>query len=276
MKAVEPSKLKAATTYNAAADHFDDGPLGFWDRYGHGTIERLALSPGSTVLDVGCGSGASAIPAAQKVGSDGHVIGVDLAERLLAMARAKAAAQGLQNVEFRVGDMETLGFPDGAFDAVICVFAIFFVPDMVKQARELWRMVRPGGQLAITTWGPRMFEPGSAAWWAAVKRYRPDLVSAFNPWERIITPQAVNQLLIDSGIGEAQITAVSGQQALRSPEDWWTVALGSGYRWTIEQMDHETIESVRNENLKTLGANGSKFIETNVIYAVANKPIRIR
>jgi len=273
VKVVEPAKLKAATTYNAAADHFDDGPLGFWDRYGRGTVERLAISAGATVLDVGCGSGASAIPAAQKVGPDGHVIGVDLAEKLLGMARAKAVAQGLRNVEFRVGDMEALGFPDGAFDAVICVFAIFFVPDMVTQVRELWRMVRPGGQLAITTWGPRMFEPGSAAWWAAVKRYRPDLLSAFNPWERIITPQAVNQLLIDSGIGDAQITAVSGQQALRSPDDWWTVVLGSGYRWTIEQMDHETIENVRNENIKTLGVNGTKFIETNVIYAVATKPI---
>src|SRR5207342_135874 len=97
---IEPVKLKAATTYNAAADHFDDDPLGFWDRYGRGTIERLALSPGSTVLDVGCGSGASAIPAAQKVGPNGHVTGVDLAERLLAMARAKTAALRLQNVEF--------------------------------------------------------------------------------------------------------------------------------------------------------------------------------
>ena len=148
---MESAKLKAATTYNAAADHFDDDPLGFWDRYGRGTIERLTLSPGSTVLDVGCGSGASAIPAAQRVGPGGRVIGVDLAERLLAMARAKANALRLQNAEFRVGDMESLGFSDGAFDAVVCVFAIFFVPDMVKQVRELWRMVRPGGQLAITT-----------------------------------------------------------------------------------------------------------------------------
>jgi ubiquinone/menaquinone biosynthesis C-methylase UbiE len=53
----EPSKLKAEVTYNAAADHFDDGPLAFWDRYGRRTVERLSLSPGSLVLDVGCGSG---------------------------------------------------------------------------------------------------------------------------------------------------------------------------------------------------------------------------
>jgi ubiquinone/menaquinone biosynthesis C-methylase UbiE len=109
VKIVEPAKLKAATTYNAAADHFDDGPLAFWDRYGRRTIEGLALSPGSTVLDVGCGSGASAIPAAQRVGPNGHVIGVDLAERLLAMARAKAVEQRLENIELRGSDMEALG-----------------------------------------------------------------------------------------------------------------------------------------------------------------------
>jgi ubiquinone/menaquinone biosynthesis C-methylase UbiE len=91
-KITEPAKLKAATTYNAAADHFDDGPLAFWDRYGRKTIERLPLKPGSIVLDVGCGSGASAIPAAKAVGPHGRVIGADLAERLLVMAQAKADA----------------------------------------------------------------------------------------------------------------------------------------------------------------------------------------
>jgi ubiquinone/menaquinone biosynthesis C-methylase UbiE len=270
-KITEPAKLKAATTYNAAADHFDDGPLAFWDRYGRRTIERLRLKPGSAVLDVGCGSGASAIPAGKVVGPHGHVIGVDLAERLLAMARAKADAQKLPNIAFRQADMEGLGYTDESFDAVVCVFAIFFVPDMVKQVRELWRMVRAGGQLAITTWGPRMFEPGSAAWWAAVKQFRPDLHAAFNPWERIITVEAVRQLLTESGIEKADVIAEDGQQALQSPDDWWTVVRGSGYRWTLEQMDHETAARVREANLTTLREGGTKFIETNVIYAVATK-----
>ncbi|MGB8124444.1 MAG: hypothetical protein WCF50_12160, partial [Pseudolabrys sp.] len=63
-----------------------------------------------------------------------------------------------------------------------------------------------------------MFEPGSAAWWAAVKQFRPDLHAAFNPWERIITPQAVRQLLTESGIENADVIAEDGQQALQSPE----------------------------------------------------------
>jgi SAM-dependent methyltransferase len=187
------------------------------------------------------------------------------------MARAKAVAQGLENIEFRRADMETLGYPDASFDAVVCVFAIFFVPDMVKQVKELWRMVRPGGQLAITTWGPRMFEPGSAAWWSAVKRFRPDLLAAFNPWERIVTPQSVSQLLADSGIREAQVTAEDGRQVLQSPDDWWIVVQGSGYRWTLEQMDDETIARVRDMNLETLRNSEAKSIETNVIYATATR-----
>jgi ubiquinone/menaquinone biosynthesis C-methylase UbiE len=269
--ASEPSKLKAEITYNAAADHFDDSPLAFWDRYGRRTVERLSLLPGSFVLDVGCGSGASAIPAAIRVGPHGRVIGIDLADRLLDIARTKSIAQKLHNVDFRRADMTELSYPDDSFDAVVCVFAIFFVTDMVKQVRELWRVVRPGGKLAITTWGPRMFEPGSQAWWSAVKESRPDLVTAVNPWERITTTQAVLQLLSDSGIKSTEVTAEDGQQALESPEDWWTVVLGSGYRWTVEQMNAEETARVKAANLKTLRDSGTKFIETNVIYAVAKK-----
>ena len=270
--ALETAKAKAAATYNAAADHFDDAPLAFWDRCGRRTVERLGLAEGALVLDAGCGSGASALPAAERVGPPGRVIGVDLAEGLLQLGRAKARSRGLRNVEFQCGDMTALPFEDGRFHAVVCVFAIFFVPDMERQMAKLWRLVRPGGRLAITTWGPRMFEPGSSAWWAAVKEFRPDLLPAVNPWERIMTTDAMRQLLAASGIPEAEIVAEDGRQTLRTPDDWWTVVLGSGYRWTVDQMDDETIERVRAANLAPLRRSGVTSIETNVIYAVATKP----
>src|SRR6185369_12108653 len=95
------AKARAAATYNAAADHYDDAANSFWGRFGRRTVERLALTPGARVLDVCCGSGASAIPAAQIVGPKGSVTGVDLSEKLLALARGKANAQGLRNIEFR-------------------------------------------------------------------------------------------------------------------------------------------------------------------------------
>jgi SAM-dependent methyltransferase len=84
---LKQAKAKAAATYDAASDHFDDEPLSFWNRIGRRTVERLGLPPGANVFDVGCGTGASALPAAQVVGPNSFIIGVDLSARLLDRAR---------------------------------------------------------------------------------------------------------------------------------------------------------------------------------------------
>jgi ubiquinone/menaquinone biosynthesis C-methylase UbiE len=264
------AKAKAAATYDAAADHFDDAPLAFWERIGSRTVERLALAPGAKVLDVGCGTGASALPAAQTVGPKGSVVGVDLSARLLERARAKA--HGLSNVEFRLADMTSLGYPDDHFDAVVSVFSIFFVPDMEGMVRELWRMVRPGGKLAVTTWGPRIFAPAYLRWQNAIKQERPDLYSAFNPWDRITDPASVRRLLEDGGAANIEVVAEAGNQMLRSADDWWIIALGSGLRWAIDQMGPQAAGRIKADNINWLNVNKIDRLETNAIYAVGQKP----
>ena len=265
----EQAKRKAEATYNAAAEHFDD--LGYWDVAGRHTVERLNLKPGSTVLDVGCGTGASALPAAEVVGETGKVIGVDLAENQIKRAQIKATQRQLQNVEFRVGDMTNLGFPDGHFDAVVSVFSVFFVPDMEGLVRELWRMVKPGGKLAITTWGERYFAPVYAIWREAIQAERPDLYTAFNPWDRISLPKQVSQLLSASGVPNAEIVPESGRQDLRTPEDWWTIVLGQGMRGTVDAMDAATAARIHDRTVGWTRDNNIKAVETNFIFAVATK-----
>jgi ubiquinone/menaquinone biosynthesis C-methylase UbiE len=266
---LEVAKAKAAAAYNAAADYFDHPVSSFWHRFGRRTVERLGLLVGETVLDVCCGSGGSALPAAEAVGPEGKVVAVDLAERLVALGAAKAREKGLANLEFRTGDMLALGYPDASFDAVICVFGIFFVPDMVAATKELWRMLRPGGRLAITTWGPDLFEPANGAFWEAIREERPDLLKGFNPWERISTPAGLREMFGEAGIDAADIVAEEGSHAIASPEDWWLVAMGSGYRGTLAQLHAETLARVRERNLSRLGGCGA--IATNVVYAVAVK-----
>ena len=202
------ARARAAVTYNAAAECYDDPANSSWERFGRATIERLRPPPGSRVLDACCGSGASALPAAEMIGPDGFVLGVDIAERLLELARAKAAARGLSNAEFRVGDI--LALDESGFDAVVCVFGIFFVPDMTAAVRSLWSAVRSGGRLAVTTWGPRFFEPATTAFWNAVRDVRPDLYKGFNPWDRISEPASLRELLRAGGIGQADVAAESG------------------------------------------------------------------
>lgn len=271
MTNIEEANAKAEMAYNAASDHFDHPVSSFWHRFGQRTVERIGLLPGEHVLDVCSGSGGSALPAAEMVGAGGQVIAADLAGRLIDLARAKAEARGLENIEFHVGDMLALGYPDDSFDAVVCVFGIFFVPDMAKAVRELWRMVKPGGRLAITTWGPRLFEPANSVFWDAIQIERPDLNRGFNPWERISEPDGLRKMLAEANVYNVDILAEAGTHPLQMPDDWWKIAMGSGYRGTLEQLDKDALERVRQGNLSRLVKAQTSTIETNVIYAVATK-----
>jgi len=271
MDRVGEAQARAVATYNAAADAYEDAANSFWDRFGRQTIDRLALERGAKVLDVCCGTGASAIPAAQAVGPEGFVLGIDLAQRLLEIARDKARKSGLQNVEFRAGDMLDMCLPEARFDAVVCVFGIFFVPDMPAAVRELWRVVRPGGQLAITTWGPRFFEPGSTAFWDAIRAVAPHLHKRFHPWDRISDPQSLRRLLAEAGIEECGVAAEAGRHPIPSPQAWWSAVTGSGYRGTLEELDTRGLEYVRTANLRFIRDAHIQSVEANVVYAVAKK-----
>lgn len=265
------AQVRAATTYNTASDAYDHPANSFWGRFGRRSVERLHLGAGARVLDVCCGSGASAIPAAEIVGPDGFVLGVDLAENLLELARAKAKDRGLENIEFRTGDMLELGLPDSSFDAVVCVFGIFFVPDMPRAIQELWRLVRPGGQLSITTWGPRLFEPANTVFWEAVREVRPDLYKGFNPWDRISDPADLRSLLAESGVFTDDVVAEAGTHRLATPEDWWWLVMGSGYRGTIEQLSLADQKHVREANTSYIRREWIKEVVASVVFAVAKK-----
>jgi ubiquinone/menaquinone biosynthesis C-methylase UbiE len=274
MKANMPEKAqdRAAFTYNAAADFYDTSPLGFWDYFGRRTIELASLSSGSRVLDVCCGAGASALPAAEAVAPTGNVIGIDLAKQLLELARTKAIQRRLANVEFEVGDMLSMRFPVASFDAAVCVFGIFFVPDMARAVSELWSRIRPGGKLAITTWGPNFCEPANDAFWCSIKNVRPDLYKGFNPWDRIDDPAGLRKILNEAGITSPNIIAENRLHPIESAEEWWAIVLGSGYRGTIEQLTQAEREKVKEANLAFISDEKISSVETNVLYALATKP----
>lgn len=261
----------AARTYSAAADHYCLPTLGFWDRYGTATVSRLPLAPGHAVLDLCCGAGASAIPAARAVSPDGRVLGIDLAAPLLELARARAARDGLANIEFRRCDATRTELPSGSYDAVICVFGVFFAVDMAAFMAEMWRLVRPGGTLAVTTWGPGLFEPASSLFWTAVREIEPALYKTFSPWDEVTTPQALTGLFARGGIDGAVAHAMPGEHRLERPGDFWDVVLGSGYRATVDDLADEPREVLRERLLAALRARSITTVRTDVIFATAHR-----
>jgi len=116
-------------------------------------VKRTPIRPGTRVLDVACGTGNTAIPAAQAGAS---VTGVDIATNLLEQARQRAAAENLQ-ADFREGDAEELPFGYHEFDVVITMFGAMFAPRPERVAAELLRVCKPGGHIAMANWTPEGF-----------------------------------------------------------------------------------------------------------------------
>jgi SAM-dependent methyltransferase len=130
-------------------------------------LERLAPADGERWLDVACGTGAIAEAAAR---AGARVTGVDLAPALIETARERAAAQGLE-IDYRVGDCERLdGLEDGSFDVVTSTCGVMFAPDHAATAKQLARVTRSGGRLALVNWE---LEGGVGRMFAMMKPFQP-------------------------------------------------------------------------------------------------------
>ena len=119
---------------------------------GEALVRTLGITRGLKVLDLGCGDGTTALPAA-RLGAD--VLGVDIASNLVEAGNSRARAEGLANCRFQQGDATNLsGLPDGAFDLVVSIFGAMFAPRPFDVAKEIVRVTRPGGRIVMGNWIP--------------------------------------------------------------------------------------------------------------------------
>jgi SAM-dependent methyltransferase len=115
-------------------------------------VQRIGIGRGMRVMDLGCGDGTTAVPAAE-AGAD--VLGLDIARNLVEAGNKRAADLGLSNLRFQQGDATSLeGIPDGAFDLVVSIFGAMFAPKPFDVAKQMARVTRPGGRIVMGNWIP--------------------------------------------------------------------------------------------------------------------------
>jgi len=133
-------------------------------------VEAAALRAGERVLDIACGTGIVARIAARRLGNRGSIVGLDTSAPMLATARAAATAEGAA-VEWREGDALEQPFTDGAFEVVLCQQGLQFFPDKPRGLREMYRVLRPGGRMVLSVWGPIERSPGFGVLAEALTRH---------------------------------------------------------------------------------------------------------
>jgi ubiquinone/menaquinone biosynthesis C-methylase UbiE len=247
--------------------------VGIFGRSARRLLDLLRPSPGSALLDVGAGAGVVALQATARIGLAGRVVGSDIATAMMCLAEQAAVAQGATDVAFCSMDAERLGFPDGSFDIVTCAFSLFQFPDMSQALAEMRRVLKPGGRLGLSNWGPGYFSPVASLQRSLFREFG---LRALLPNPIAFKPAQLETLLHDAGFTAVKLIEETGEVWFESPEEVWAFNLDMGpfpvmlrQQLSIEQR-RELIRQFRAmlEDLTTTQGIGCTF---HLLYALAEK-----
>lgn len=270
---VVATKRMIEELFDASAPAYDRAGPPLFSQFGERLVGHLPIVHGMQILDIATGTGAVLVPAAQRTGPKGQVVGIDQSGRILAEADRAVRARGLGNVALHKMDAERLEFPDRSFDIVTCAFAIFLFPDPDTALREMRRVLRPDGYLGISVFSstPPAFSP---AWPLLLQQFGAYHVGVRMPGPLAYAPADVEGLLTRFGFDSVVSRSETSDVVYASAEDWWTLLLTLGPRPTILGMDDDTRARFMEEyleKLRPLFAEDGLHLPASVVYATGRR-----
>lgn len=220
--AFDPARFKEQerSGFNFVADRYEEATLNFGPALTL-MLDLADLQPGDRVLDVATGPGIMARMVARAVGPSGQVVGVDIAEQSLEVARRKAAAEGLNQLMFQVEDAENLRLPDDTFDAVFCSMGLMHFPTPERALLEMRRVLRPDGQLLAAVWGEAEKSPFiQVALHTLARTFPPPKVERPSMF-RFGQPSVLENLVSDAGFTNAHAEEVTVEFSSSDPAAYW-------------------------------------------------------
>lgn len=183
-------------------------------------IALISPQPNEHILDVACGTGALTRFVAKSIGLTGRVVGLDISPDMLAVART-ITTEGAQTapIEWYEGNVNSLPFENETFDLVFCAFGLMFFPDQIAALREMRRVLKPDGRIALSVWGAISKCPGQLAMKEVWERYfGAGEAAGFSRQHSLGDPQMVHSLVHDAGFRNVSVQPTVGAVRLLSPE----------------------------------------------------------
>lgn len=171
---------------------------------------------GEHVVDVACGGGEVTFETAERVGASGHVLGLDISEKMVAAARAEAAARGSTNTSFCRSDAESLDCEDASFDLALCSLGLMYVPEPAVAVAEMRRVLRPNGRIVISVWGERRHCGWAELFPIVDRRVKSDVCPMFF---FLGTPGAIEATLEQAGFVDVAVTRLNVGIAYRDASE---------------------------------------------------------
>jgi ubiquinone/menaquinone biosynthesis C-methylase UbiE len=236
-------------------------------------LESVPLQQGQRILDVATGTGLIAIPAAQKVGSNGCVIGIDMSPGMLHQARQKIELAKLQNIELIEADVESANFSDSSFDAIFCCEAIVLLADIPGSLQKWYSFLKPGGFIAFTC-------PPETAYLASVyKNICARMLGIVMPHilEPLGTPEKCYSLLQQAGFKDIEIKIVPSGRYRHLSDDklsWKVINLNFKGNPLLSKLSQEQLEQLESEykaELEKIATDKKIWEDTTKFFVRATK-----
>jgi ubiquinone/menaquinone biosynthesis C-methylase UbiE len=181
-------------------------------------LDLAQINSGKRVLDIAAGDGDQSLTAATRAGPSGHILAIDQADKLLAIAAQSAQEAGLSNLETRIMDGENLELPDGSFDAVICRFALMFFKDPVQGLEGVRRVLKPDGRLSVVVYGENG-DPEFLTALSTVQKHLGSTQPAKPAATSLGTPEVLEQTFKAAGFPDVEIHPLTLPVRMASAEE---------------------------------------------------------